>query len=116
MPFGHLEALASHPLTHPDVKDAELKVLIGPETGWSDHVMRVFTLQAGGYTPRHQHPWLHVNFILSGSGSLLIEGVEQTLEPGHYALIPPNSVHQFKAAADEALVFICIVAPEGHKI
>lgn len=32
------------------------QVLIGPEQGWEDYVMRMFTLEKEGKAPHHSHP------------------------------------------------------------
>lgn len=113
--IGKLEQLTGTPVTNPLAKDALMKVLVGPNEGWSDHVMRVFELQPGGFTPKHSHDWPHINFILKGEGTLFLNGVENPVSAGSYAYVPGNELHQFKNAGNEPFMFICIVPKEGHK-
>jgi quercetin dioxygenase-like cupin family protein len=99
---------------NPDAKDASMKVLVGTNEGWN-HVMRVFELEVGGYTPKHTHDWPHINYVLEGTGVLFLNGVENKVEAGSYAYIPSNELHQFKNVGNSVFKFICIVPSESHK-
>ena len=77
-----------------------------------DSVLRLFDVEPGGHTPKHSHDWPHINFVASGGGVLFLDGEEHPLLPGSYAYVPSNHEHQFRAAADAPLSFVCIV-PEG---
>jgi len=109
MSLGHIDHLAGQTLTGDDLNAVVKKILISPADGWSDHVMRVFELGPGGYTPRHAHDWFHVNYILSGTGTLFLDGVENPVSAGSYAFVPAGAEHQFRNAGAEPLRFICIV-------
>jgi quercetin dioxygenase-like cupin family protein len=76
--------------------------------------LRVFTIEPGGYTPRHRHPYEHINYIISGGGFLLDEeGRQRPLATGDFALVLPDELHQYRNAADdEPLVMICLVPRE----
>jgi len=97
------------------IKDALKKSIITPKEGWEGHVMRVFELGEGGYTPRHAHPWYHVNYILEGKGILHLDGADYEVEAGSYAYVPQSSIHQFTNTGSGKLRFICIVPEEGDK-
>lgn len=114
MPYGHTNLLNATPVNNPAAKDTTIQVLVGPSDGWDSHVMRILEVEAGGYSPKHQHPWPHINYILEGEGTLLIEGKLEKAVAGNYAYIPANTEHQFSAAKDSKLRFICIVPKEGH--
>ncbi len=88
--------------------------LTGKE-GWEGWSMRIFTLATGGYTPRHSHAWPHINYIISGRGTLFIDGEEKTVAPGDTAYVKGGELHQFKNAGEEDFSFICIVPEEGDK-
>jgi quercetin dioxygenase-like cupin family protein len=88
------------------------RVLVSPADGWDGWVMRLFDVDPGGHTPRHAHDWPHINFVASGRGTLLVDGADHPLEAGSYAYVPAGHEHQFRAAADAPLSFVCIV-PEG---
>ena len=77
--------------------------------------MRVFEVEPGGYTPRHQHPWPHINYIIEGTGQVMIDLVDYEISSGSYAYVPSDTIHQFQNSGDKTLKFICIVPEEGHK-
>lgn len=59
--------------------------------------LRVFTLEPGGNTPYHSHPYEHMNFVIEGSGVLVDEsGKEHPLKEGDFALVNPNETHQYR--------------------
>lgn len=107
-----IKALA---VNNPNAKDASMKVLIGAAEGWDSHVMRQLELEPGGYSPKHSHPWPHINYVLEGEGTLFASDVEQPIKKGSIAYIPAGELHQFKNAGPAKLVFICIVPKEGHQ-
>ncbi len=96
------------------VKNAFMKVLVGKDEGWDNHVMRVMEVEEGGFTPKHSHPWPHINFMIEGSGELMIDGVNHKVEAGSYAFVESNKLHQFRNIGKETFKFICIVPSEGH--
>lgn len=89
--------------------------LVGPAQGWAGWVMRLFTLEKDGFTPRHTHPWPHINYIVGGQGTLFLEGKEYPVEKGSTAYVPGDALHQFMNRSGEDFVFICIVPEEGDK-
>lgn len=115
MAIGHINQLAEKKIDHPEVKEAVMKVAISPKEGWEGHVMRIMEVGPAGYTPKHNHPWPHINYVIEGEGSLLLNGVENSIEAGSYAFVPPNELHQFRNTGDKTLKFICIVPEEGHQ-
>lgn len=100
----------------PEVKGAAMKALIGPDEGWQDYVMRVVELESGGYSPKHTHPWPHINYVLTGKGELHFEGQDNPVAVGSYAYVPAGKEHQYKNTGDDIFRFICIVPKEGHII
>lgn len=115
MALGHMNGLFASIIDNPEVKGASMKVAIGPEEGWDDHVMRFFEIEAGGFTPKHTHDWPHINYIIEGEGTLFLEGKENPIKAGSYAYVPANELHQFQNTGDGVLKFICIVPIKGHK-
>lgn len=113
--IGHIKDLQAKILTSPEVKDASIKVLVSPQEGWQGHVLRVLDVEKGGHTPKHQHPWYHVNYIIKGDGELMIDGKVEKVSAGSYAYIPGNTIHQFRNVGEDTFSFICIVPEEGHK-
>ena len=77
------------------------RVLVSPDEGWDGWVMRLFEVEPGGHTPRHSHPWPHINFVPSGRvRSSWRRGA--ALAPGSYAFVPGGVEHQFRAAPGRA--------------
>jgi quercetin dioxygenase-like cupin family protein len=113
--IGNIKELHANPIVHPEASGAAMKVLVGATEGWSDHVMRVVEVAPGGYSPRHSHPWPHINFILEGDGELMIAGVNTPIHYGNYAYVPGDTLHQFKNVGATTLRFICIVPKDGHR-
>ncbi|KJS15282.1 MAG: cupin [Peptococcaceae bacterium BRH_c4b] len=112
---GNVKNIEEIKLTVPGVVNAFKKTLIGPGEGWEGWVMRLFTLKEKGNSPRHAHPWPHINYVVSGRGKLYIDGKENVLEQGSVAYVPSGAEHQFVSTGDENFAFICIVPEEGDK-
>jgi quercetin dioxygenase-like cupin family protein len=55
------------------VKGATKQVPVGVADGAPNFSLRVFTLEPGGHTPYHNHPWEHENYVLSGRGVIRTE-------------------------------------------
>jgi len=64
-----------------------------------------------------QTTWLHalrtseVYHILSGEGSMHIDGKQAPVRPGDTVYIPPKAKQQIKNTGSTDLVFLCIVDP-----
>ncbi len=113
---GHIKGVTDQPINKPGVMENVIKkALIGPQQGWKGWVMRQFDLAANGFTPRHVHPWPHINYVISGRGSLYLDGKSYEVEPGSIAYVPDNMEHQFKNMGTEDFSFLCIVPEEGDK-
>lgn len=113
MSVGYSDELAGARLEGEGIAGVVKKVLVSPADGWDGWCMRLFELKPGGHTPRHRHDWPHINVVLSGSGLLHVDGVDHALRAGAYAFVPSGALHQFTAARDEVLAFVCIVPAEG---
>ena len=87
--------------------------VIGAPQGWNTDTLRVFRIGPGGFTPHHQHDWEHVNYIMKGKGTLTIGGETCEVAAGDFALVPPNTMHQFCNPSDADFEFICIVPERG---
>lgn len=111
---NHLKNIAKVPMQMDGAKDVVKQMAVGNAEGWADHAMRIFTMEAGGHTPKHVHSWPHINYIISGKGELEIDGKVNQIETGSVAFVPENVEHQFRNASDEPLSFICIVPNSGE--
>ena len=77
------------------------------------YAYRVFTLETGGFTPYHQHPYEHMNYVIEGTGALVNEAGEETpLKAGDFALVNPDEKHQYRNKGDKPFKMICGVPKE----
>ncbi len=111
---GNIKDLVAQEVTHPDAYKAAMQVRVSPENGWDDHVMRVVEVEVDGFTPKHNHPSPHINFFIEGNGELMIDGQINKVEPGSFAFVPENALHQFRNKGENIFKFICIVPSKGH--
>lgn len=114
MIVSHLKNLDGVKFDHPQVKNVLKKVLISPTEGWEGYVMRVFELGEDGYSPKHSHPWPHINYMIKGQGYVHIDGTDHEVEEGSFSFVPPNKEHQFRNRGKQPFIFICIVPEEGE--
>ncbi len=104
--------MAAQKMDDPALSGVSMRVVIGPDDGAPNFVMRVFEVKPGGYTPKHTHDWEHEVFILSGDCIAVSGDGETRVGPGNAVFIPPNEIHQFRNAGDGPLEFICLI-PSG---
>ena len=91
------------------------QIVIGPDDGSKEIVLRYFSLQPGGKTPRHAHDFPHLVKIEAGKGMVTEEsGVEHKVGKGDYVFVPANEVHHLANAGTEPFDFICIVPGRGE--
>lgn len=92
------------------VKNLKKRVLIGPEDGSNNIIMRCFTIMPQGHTPRHKHNYEHVIKVQKGKGIAVDEkGREHEVLPGQSIFVMPNQEHQFKNPFPEPFELICII-------
>jgi len=92
------------------VTNVMMKILIGPDDGSKNIVMRHFRVFPGGNTPFHTHEIEHIVKIEKGKGMVLNESGEETLvSEGQSLFIGSAEKHQFKNPFDEPFEFICTI-------
>ena len=115
MIVSHINNVEGLQVKDPQVNNAVKKMLISPREGWDGHVMRLFELGEKGHTPKHSHPWPHINFVVKGKGTLHLAGKDYELKEGSFAFVPGGKEHQFLNSGKDSLSLICIVPQEGDK-
>ena len=90
------------------------QIPLGSKDGAPVYSYRVFTVEPGGNTPYHSHPYEHMNFIIEGQGVLINEaGEEKPLKAGDFALVYPNEKHQYRNNSSHGVFrMICAVPKE----
>jgi len=111
--ISHRDEIEGKKFSGDAVKNVTKQVLVGPEQGWEDYVMRMFTLGKEGYSPKHAHDWPHIIYVVEGTGRLHFNGEEHPIRAGSVMFIPPGSEHQLAQTGQDNMVFICIVPKEG---
>jgi len=94
-------------------KDVTRQVLFDePELGvqW-----RYFEVAAGGHTTLERHEHVHAVLILRGRGEALVGTEIYPIAPFDLFSVPPMTWHQFRAAADEPMGFLCLVHSERDR-
>ncbi len=95
-------------------ENAWKQIPLSQKDGVPVYSFRVFTVEPGGYTPYHQHPYEHMNYLIEGEGVLVNEnGDKQPIKAGDFALVLPNEKHQYRnTSKDKDFVMICGVPKE----
>ena len=89
------------------------QIPISKADGTPTFSFRVFTVEPGGHTPYHTHPFEHLNYIIEGHGTILAQDSEHKVKKGDFAMIPPGETHQYRnTSTSKPLVMICAVPKE----
>lgn len=108
MLIRNIDEAAMAPVTMAGVQGATMAVMVGRADGAPNFSLRQFRVEGGGFTPRHSHDYEHEVFVVSGGGTILLEGSERPVRGGDVIYVPANQEHQFKAGG-EGLRFLCLV-------
>jgi quercetin dioxygenase-like cupin family protein len=98
------------PVEEEEVKNVLRRILIGPEDGSHNIIMRHFKVLPEGHTPFHSHDHEHVVKIEKGKGIIVREtGEEVQVSQGQSVLVERNEKHQFKNPFPDPFEFLCII-------
>ncbi len=91
------------------------QIVIGPEDGSKEIVLRYFSIAPDGNSPYHTHDFPHLVKIETGKGIVKDSaGNEHPLLPGDFIYIDDNEEHQLVNKGSEPFDFICIVPRRGE--
>jgi quercetin dioxygenase-like cupin family protein len=71
--------------------------------------LRYFEVAPGGYSTLERHEHMHAVMILAGEGRALVGRAVHAVKPHDLITIAPWAWHQFRAAPNEKLGFLCLV-------
>ena len=71
--------------------------------------LRYFEIAPGGFSTLERHEHMHAVLILRGRGQCLVGTRISAVELRDLVTVPPLTWHQFRAGADDALGFLCMV-------
>lgn len=77
--------------------------------------LRYFEVAPGGYSTLERHEHTHAVLILRGHGSVRLGESVQPVAERDLVTVDPLTWHQFHAAADAPLGFLCLVSKERDK-
>jgi quercetin dioxygenase-like cupin family protein len=97
-------------------KGVKKQILLGPDDGSAEIVMRYFSVEPGGNTPYHHHDFPHLVKIESGAGIAIdADRNEHPVKTGQLVYVHDNEIHGFKNPGTVPFEFICIVPGRGEK-
>jgi len=76
---------------------------------------RYFEVAPGGWSTLERHAHTHAVMILRGHGQCLVGDRVQPVAEHDLVEVPPNAWHQFRAAPDAPLGFLCLVSRERDR-
>lgn len=71
--------------------------------------LRYFEVAPGGHSTLERHQHMHAVMILCGAGRALVGDATFAVRPHDLVTVPPWAWHQFRAAPEEKLGFLCMV-------
>ena len=94
-------------------KDVTRQVLF--EGGGLPVQLRYFEVAPSGWTTLERHEHVHNVMVIRGKGRCLIGDQVHELKLHDLVSVPPMTWHQFHAASDEPLGFLCLVSSERDR-
>jgi len=77
--------------------------------------LRYFEVAPGGYSTLERHRHTHAVLILRGRGTVRLGADEFPVEERDLVTVEPLTWHQFRADAESALGFLCLVSKERDR-
>lgn len=98
-----------------EVKGVIKNILVGPQDGAPNFIIRFFQVPVGGSTFDHAHPHEHGIVILHGNARVKIENQTHELHPFDSVFLSGNDHHQIINIGDSSLGFICVIPRENSE-
>jgi len=93
----------------------EVQVLVGPEQGAPNFVLRRFIMGAGGGMPRHTNQVEHEQYVLTGRARITIGDAVHEVSRDHTLYIPAGSPHSYEVL-EAPFEFLCVVPNRPDQI
>lgn len=77
--------------------------------------LRYFEVAPGGWTTLERHQHVHAVMVIRGRGQCLVGDRSHEIGMHDLVTVPPMTWHQFRAAQDEPLGFLCLVARDRDR-
>ncbi len=85
-----------------------MQVLVGPDQGAPNFVLRRFIMEDGGGMPLHTNDVEHEQFVLTGRAKIRVGDAVHEVAAGHTLYIPAGAPHSYQVV-DGPFEFLCIV-------
>jgi quercetin dioxygenase-like cupin family protein len=77
--------------------------------------LRYFEVAPGGHTTLERHQHVHAVMVIRGRGRCLVGDKSYDIGEHDLVSVPPLTWHQFLAASDQPLGFLCLVASDRDR-
>jgi quercetin dioxygenase-like cupin family protein len=77
--------------------------------------LRYFEVAPGGHTTLERHNHVHAVMVIRGAGLCLVGERAYELGTNDLVNVPPMTWHQFRAANDQPLGFLCLVSADRDR-
>src|SRR6266851_24986 len=77
--------------------------------------LRYFEVAPGGWTTLERHEHVHAVMVIRGRGKALVGDQAFPIRVHDLVSVPPMTWHQFHAAPEEPLGFLCLVAAQRDR-
>ncbi|MBC8313299.1 MAG: cupin domain-containing protein [Candidatus Cloacimonetes bacterium] len=114
MKLIHFDDVPLETVSIEGAKNVKLRWLISDKDNAPNFALRMFELEAGGFTPFHTHNWEHEVFVIQGTGILVTEDGEKDFQQWDVIYTDPNIYHQFKNSGDSMLRFLCAIPIDSY--
>lgn len=92
-----------------------MQVLVGPDDGAPNFVLRRFVMEAGGGIPVHTNDVEHEQYVLGGRARVRIGDEEHRLGPDDSVYIPAGVPHSYEVT-EGPFEFLCVVPNRPDQI
>lgn len=92
-----------------------MQVLVGPDDGAPNFVLRRFVMEAGGGIPVHTNDVEHEQYVLKGRARVRIGDEEHRLGPDDSVYIPAGVPHSYEVT-EGPFEFLCVVPNRQDQI
>ena len=96
-------------------KATEMQVLVGPDQGAPNFVLRRFIMGEGGGMPRHTNLVEHEQYVLRGRARITIGDAVHEVKPDTTLYIPAGVVHSYDVL-EAPFEFLCVVPNAPDKV
>ncbi len=95
----------------------EMQVLVGPDQGAPNFVLRRFRMESGGGMPYHTNEVEHEQYVLRGRARITIAGHPHDVGPDDTLYIPAGVPHSYDVV-EAPFEFLCVVpnAPDHIRL